>query len=314
MAAPVVSVIMPTWNAVETVAESIASVLDQTHQEIELIVVDDHSSDATCDVVANMKDSRVRLLHNTGKGVSAARNAGLAVAGGAFVKYLDSDDLLNRVAIERQLARMTEADELSLYTCAWGRFYHSLADLRHVEGRDWQDLPPLDFLELAIGGGGTMPVMTWLIPRELSDQVGLWSVGAQIHEDTEYLTRLALRSRRVLFCSGAWGYYRTKNAGSLSSTRDAATFQDSHHCVDRICRLLLELEDSPRTRKIISNYWRRTSIQLTGVNNELARRSELQVAVFGGSSIVPSGGPLFLGLSKLIGWQAALRLKRRINR
>lgn len=309
-----ITIIMPAYNAEATIAESIVSVLKQTYREIELIVIDDGSSDGTADLVERVSDSRVVLLRNMRGGVSAARNRGLAAAKGDFIKYLDSDDLLDRFALERQIARLAAFDGLALCTSSWGRFYQSLGDLRFVEAGDWRDLDPMAFLELSLGGGGTMPVMTWLIPRALARKAGNWPVGAQLYEDTEYGTRLALGADRVLFCRDAWGYYRTKHSGSLSTTRDREAFRGGLVCLERICDLMLERENSPRVRRILANFCRHYSIRVTGVDADLARRGEAWVAELGGSNLEPSGGRLYMALSRAIGWKSALRLKRRLGR
>jgi glycosyltransferase involved in cell wall biosynthesis len=309
-----VSIIMPAYNAASTIADSIASALGQTHREVELIVIDDGSRDATPDIVSGVRDSRIVLHRNNRQGVSAARNQGLKAAQGDCIKYLDSDDMLNDTALERQLARLAEFDGLALCTSSWGRYYHSLADLRFVRSADWQDLDPMSFLELSIGGGGTMPVMTWLIPQVLARKVGDWPVGAQLCEDTEYGTRLALGAERVLFCNEAWGYYRTKPSGSLSATRDAETFRHALACVERICDLILQGESSPRVRRMLANFCRRYTIQVTGIDSGLACRADALVAKFGGSSVEPSGGRLYMGLSRVLGWRTALSLKRRLGR
>lgn len=88
---PSISVILPTFNRAWTVAGAVASVLDQTWTDFELIVVDDGSTDDTAAVLAPYAD-RLRLLHQSNGGVSAARNAGIDAARGRLIAFLDSDD------------------------------------------------------------------------------------------------------------------------------------------------------------------------------------------------------------------------------
>lgn len=308
---PLVSVIMPAYNAAETIAESIRSVLGQTHRNLELIVVDDGSQDETGAIVRKLDDSRVILIDGPHAGVSAARNRGLDHARGSFVKYLDSDDLLSDGALTAQLSKLHSTPGLALCTSAWGRFYRDLSDLRVVKAADWQDLDVLTFLELTLGGGGTMPVMTWLIPRALVDKVGPWRCGVQLFEDTEYLTLLALRSDRVVFCEGAWGYYRTKANGTLSTTHDPDVLRRSFACVQHICDQVIGYQDSPRVRRMLANFWRRFTIRAIGVDDALAREAERQVSAYGGSRLLPKGGgATYRLLQRLLGWQTATRIRR----
>lgn len=304
-----VSVIMPAFNAAATIAESIASVLAQTHRELELIVIDDASTDGTAAVAAGTGDSRVKVVQGERSGVSAARNRGLALAQGAFIKYLDSDDTINEVMLERQLAMLLDSNDLSLCTSAWGRFFAGRPDLQVFETDDWQDLDPIPFLKLQLGGGGTMPVMTWLAPRALTDKVGAWPVGAQLYEDTEYLARLALGSRRVLFCRDAWGFYRSGLTGSLSGKTDYSTLATGLERIENIARLVLAYEDSPRTRRLLADFFRRYSIRALRTDSALADRSEALVAQYGGSGLLPSGGLPFVLLQKLVGWRNAMGIR-----
>lgn len=101
-----VSVVIPTFNRARLVGRAVASVLAQTHAELECLVVDDGSSDDTRAVLAAFTDPRLTVTRQANRGVSAARNAGLALARGNYLALLDSDDHFLPAKIERQLAFM----------------------------------------------------------------------------------------------------------------------------------------------------------------------------------------------------------------
>lgn len=103
---PTVSVIIPTYNRDEFVAEAVDSVLRQTMPEVECIVVNDGSTDSTARELSRISDSRLMVVDQENKGVSAARNAGIANAAGSFIALLDSDDYWLPEKLERQLALM----------------------------------------------------------------------------------------------------------------------------------------------------------------------------------------------------------------
>jgi glycosyltransferase involved in cell wall biosynthesis len=112
MSEPLVTVIMPTHDRGFCVTEAVQSVLAQTHTNLECIVIDDGSTDATYATLAASfgDDPRVRLLTQPRAGVSAARNRALAEASGTFVTFLDSDDLMTPTRIEHQLEFLDRTD------------------------------------------------------------------------------------------------------------------------------------------------------------------------------------------------------------
>src|SRR5215203_2614836 len=100
---PLVSAVVPAYNASRTVVEAVNSVLTQTVRDLEVIVVDDGSRDDTADVVRSIDDPRVSLITKQNEGASSARNAGIRAARGRYVAFLDADDLWLRSKLERQL-------------------------------------------------------------------------------------------------------------------------------------------------------------------------------------------------------------------
>ncbi|HEX6929280.1 MAG TPA: glycosyltransferase family 2 protein [Gammaproteobacteria bacterium] len=106
-----VSVIMPAYNAGRDILESILCVQAQTYRALELLVIDDASSDDTWNIVERLArdDARIRLMRNdANRGVSASRNRGIENARGRFLMFLDSDDLWERTKVETQVAFMRE--------------------------------------------------------------------------------------------------------------------------------------------------------------------------------------------------------------
>ena len=122
MSAPAASVICPAYDAAGTVAATIRSVLAQTHEDLELIVVDDGSSDKTAQIVADLAqaDSRIELIRQSNAGTAGARNRGLAVARGRTISIIDNDDLWMPRYLERVRDALADAPDAGLcHTDAW---------------------------------------------------------------------------------------------------------------------------------------------------------------------------------------------------
>lgn len=114
-----VSVVIPTYNRSASVYNAILSVLSQTYRDLELIVVDDGSTDNTYQILMNFHDSRLRLVRQDHQGVAAARNYGVSLAQGDYIAFLDSDDVWMPHKLERQISftlegewEITQTDEL----------------------------------------------------------------------------------------------------------------------------------------------------------------------------------------------------------
>jgi glycosyltransferase involved in cell wall biosynthesis len=106
MTAPTVSVVIPAYNAARTVRQAVTSALEQSRNDLEVIVVDDGSTDGTADVVRNLGDPRLRLVSQENSGAAAARNAGTEAASGRWVAFLDADDLWLPTKLETQLGEI----------------------------------------------------------------------------------------------------------------------------------------------------------------------------------------------------------------
>ena len=101
---PKVSVVMPVYNVEVYVAEAVTSVLDQTFTDFELLIVDDGSTDASVDICNLIHDPRIRLIHQTNRGLAGARNTGIRKAKGDYIAFLDSDDLWTPDKLARHVA------------------------------------------------------------------------------------------------------------------------------------------------------------------------------------------------------------------
>jgi glycosyltransferase involved in cell wall biosynthesis len=100
---PLVSIIIPVYNAERFVRQALQSALGQTYGNIEVIVVNDGSTDRSPEIISEFRDSRMRIIHQRNRGGSAARNAGIDLAKGEYIKFLDADDELMPEAIEKQV-------------------------------------------------------------------------------------------------------------------------------------------------------------------------------------------------------------------
>ena len=139
---PKVSVIIPTYNRAHLVGRAIRSVLNQTYQDFEIIVVDDGSTDNTEEVVKSFNDPRIRYIrHEENKGAAAARNTGIKAAKGKFIAFQDSDDEWLPKKLEKQMEAFDNASPKVgvVYTGFWSiegnvKRYSLNKEIVHKEG------------------------------------------------------------------------------------------------------------------------------------------------------------------------------------
>jgi glycosyltransferase involved in cell wall biosynthesis len=254
-----VSVIVPAHNAERTVEACLFSVIQQSHYDLELIVVDDDSTDNTRHIVAGVTDSRVKLLSVSCHSASGARNAGLRIASGEYVQFLDADDILAPNKLEVQLQRLRQESRSAVANCPWGHFRKEIADAKLESQRIDRDMKPLNWLLESWNGGGMAQTACWLTPRGLIDLAGGWNedLRRNPNDDGEFFCRVLLKSNAVVFTTGTCVYYRLPVAGCVSrveSEEQAGSLLRSYIECEKYVR---SIEDSPRTRGAIAqNYYR----------------------------------------------------------
>ncbi len=219
---PLVSIIIPTFNRAYLMVETLESVIAQTYQNWECIVVDDGSSDYTEELMKFYceKDDRFQFYQRPKtrkKGASACRNYGLEKYKGEYVQYLDSDDLLDASKFTEQLKVLKERPPLSLPTCKWGSINSSINLRFKTKYNSYKSFNKSYRLLKTFGKYDEyFPLHVYLIARRLIEKSGWWNEGLSHNDDGEYFTRIILNSSEVVFCEGTVVYYRAGNKGRLS--------------------------------------------------------------------------------------------------
>lgn len=201
-----VSVIIPVFNRAAMLREAVGSVEAQTYRPIELILVDDGSTDETavlCDRLASEKPDLVRTVHRENGGPGAARETGRVLARGEFLQYLDSDDWIHPEKVERQVRALRENPEAGLCLCqTW-------------EGEIGRPLPVGAASSAKKPPGTIFPsiltkrlwqTVTPLWRRSLTDAIGPWEPLGQ-EEDREYDARAGVLGARPVFVPEYLGAY-----------------------------------------------------------------------------------------------------------
>jgi glycosyltransferase involved in cell wall biosynthesis len=235
-----VSVVVPAYNQENAIEDTLGSVWKQTYRPIELIVVDDGSTDGTKEVVEqwiarreNPPSFTARLITQENSGAPVARNRGACSSQGEFIQFLDSDDLLSEQKIAHQVEalRAVQDDELVVPFCET-IFFDDGTDPKEGKRQQGRIMSssddPVQWLTDLLGwdgGGGMVGSHAWLVPRTVARAAGPWREGLTTDQDGEYYSRVALASSRIRKTDGK-AYYRIhRTQTSQSSRKSAADFR-----------------------------------------------------------------------------------------
>lgn len=308
---PKVSILIPAFNSAAFIRETLQSALAQTWENTEIIVVDDGSTDETRDFVAEYRQQGVRLVHQDRQGAAAARNRAFVHSTGAFIQYLDADDLLSPEKIEFQLTDLLSRDPGTVASCEWARFNQDPSEAEFVRQKVWNSLSPIDWLVEAWEGGGMMQTACWLTPRHLIEQSKGWNetLVSNPNDDGEFFCRILTRSQAIIFNSDAKVYYRSNIGGSLSRQLSDSAISSLLATCDSYTKHALELEDTPRVRHACAMNYLTFIYRFYPSHMDLVQHARHRVKDLGIEKIEPVGGSRFKQVANLVGFDNALRLR-----
>lgn len=246
---PLVSILIPAYNAARWIGEAIESALAQTWPRTEIIVVDDGSTDDTLAVARRYASRQVAVISQPNAGAAAARNTAYARCQGDYIQWLDADDLLAPDKVERQMCVRDRGTERTLLSCGWGYFMYRKHRAQFTPTALWCDLSPAEWLLRKMGQNLHMQTATWLVSRKLSDAAGPWDTRLATDDDGEYFCRVLLESDGVRFVPESKVFYRISGASRVSYIGTSGRKMESQlHSMQLHIKYLLSLEDSDRSR------------------------------------------------------------------
>jgi len=268
--APQVSVVLPTWNRQPLLRRAVESVLAQTWRDLELVVVDDGSTDGTRDYLEAIEDSRVRPIWLEHRGdLTSARSAGLRHVRGEWVAFLDSDDLWLPEKLVLQLQRLAARP-----TCRWSYTGYLLVDA------DERPLPELSgLLRRPISGHILEPLLRFevavavpamLVQRSLVDEIGGFDETIPIRSDYDFALRLAARSE-VCALPENLTWVREHAGRTTARLRHVELYADQ----ERIFRKAAAAATDPKIRALCL---RQCATQLAGKASALSRERSHRAA------------------------------------
>lgn len=302
---PLVSVLIPTYNAEKYITQALRSVLGQTYSNIEIIVVNDGSTDSTRELLETYAKKGVKVIHQSNKGQSAAANRAFYESQGELIKFFDADDLLSPDHIKIQVDALHNCKN-TLAFGEWARFYLNPAEAVFALNNNSAKLNPIDFW---LKNHTMLQCALWLIPREILNKSGLWDEQLSLINDLEFFTRVLMHSDNVKITPGARLYYRSGLPNSLSGLKSRKGAESAFLSTTLSMQHLLHAENSIRIRQACATLWQNFIYGFYPQFPDLIRQAEIKVLTLGGSNMPFPCGPLLKKIAGIMGWKKAKKLQ-----
>lgn len=233
---PLISFIVPIYNVERYLQKCVDSILAQSYSNIEVVLVDDGSTDesvAICDSYAN-RDKRVQVIHKENGGASSARNEGLSFAHGSYIAFIDSDDYVSPSMAEKLLDAISKTDsDLAMcnfaYTDELGNITESFSD--DTKAGEYRT----EELLRKVAAGWTFGILVWnkLFKKELFDG-GLLFLEGRIAEDEMIAHRLLARVRKAVIIPDVLCFYRHRTGSVTNSAFNEKNLDSLEALIDRV--------------------------------------------------------------------------------
>jgi glycosyltransferase involved in cell wall biosynthesis len=309
MKAPLVSILIPAFNAQEYIGDTIRSAMAQTWKPKEIIIVDDGSTDNTLPIARQFESDSVHVITQPNQGAAAARNKAFSLGAGDYIQWLDADDLLAPHKIEKQIEAIGEGGSMrTLLSSGWGRFMYRQDHAKFVPNALWCNLSPAEWLVRRMAQNLYMQTATWLVSRELSVAAGPWDTRLLSDDDQEYFCRVLLASNGVRFVQDARVYYRASGYGSLSYIGTSEKKREAHwRSLQLHIEYLRSIEDSERSRAACVRFLQDRMVVFYPEQMDIFRQAEHLSKSLGGQLDAPRLSWKYSWIKSLFGWRLARR-------
>ena len=245
------SVLIPLYNAERYIADTIERCLQQTYKDIELVIVDDHSTDSSLNIAKKYECDNVHVFENPKKGGNAARNYAFLMSKGEYVKFLDADDYCSPMMFEKQMKRILEDGSYCTVAFSPVRMYY--------ENGEWF-IPPRDIdhdyapgvellLDMWRGKGWNCP-HCHLMHRNLVEKAGLWDEQVIKNQDGEFFARVYAAADKALSVPDEYAVWRQFESG-VHAVKSIEAIKSALYTKLSIGKLLLNYQDTTEVREIL---------------------------------------------------------------
>lgn len=317
---PLVSIIIPVYNAEKYIAVTITSALNQTWINKEIIVIDDGSTDGSLKIAQGFESIGVKVIHQKNKGASAARNLGLQQSRGEYLQFLDADDLISKDKIEKQIQalnnNLTKVAVCSTIHFRDGELHEQFAPSLYEENFLETTNDPVNFLIRLYGGKDFNASMiqpnAWLTPKTVINISGPWNEDLTLDDDGEFFSRVILASKGIVKTEGLNYYRKYPNLKTnLSSKKNKEGLESAVRSVLLKKEHLFNRSRSEQSKKAIYKQLKELAIKCYLQEPALYKMVLEELKGMPKYKYKPIlGGTIINTISNVFGWKLAKRFQK----
>lgn len=311
--APKVSILIPCYNSEKFLKESLLCCINQTYKNIEVVLVDDGSSDTSYFIALDFcrrYPNIVKVYQQPNLGACCARNLAFEKSTGDYIMYLDADDRLSLNKIEAQIELLKNEDIYTVSTCRWRRFFNDNQQLDPEPCKSAKSYDSGKVLLFDLWNHSEMfQTSCYLVHRELIEQVGPWLGDLKKNQDGEFFSRVLLQAHKVLFSNEADVFYRTGDYDSVSKDNSEAKVSALLYSFEQYMNNVLSVDDSLEARTALAQNFSLFRYLYNGQYPVLSSKAKQHIQELGVKAPI-CGTYRVRQISGIIGFENFLRLRK----
>ncbi|MDY3959367.1 glycosyltransferase family 2 protein [Romboutsia timonensis] len=234
-----ISVIIPAYNVEKYIKQCISSVINQTLKEIEIIVINDGSTDLTLERINEIKDKRIRIITKRNEGLSSARNVGIEIAKGKYIIFLDSDDFIIHKDSLENMYNLIDSNNMDMLSGNAMYFYDDSNEYKDI-GKNFilnkNEIISIDEYIMRTKNCDIAPACFYLYKKEFIIDNNLFFKKGIYHEDELFTYKCLLKCKSIAICSEKFYAYRQREGSIMNSKINPKKGKD-------IIQVCLDLEE-----------------------------------------------------------------------
>ena len=313
MTNPLVSVLIPLYNAEKYFDECIESVINQTYKNIEVIIVDDGSTDNSLSIAKKYEKEHknIQVYTQENKGASSARNRAYALSKGEYIQYFDADDIMDKEKIFFQMEELKKYNYSPYISCigSWYKFYKEISFFKEQELCTYKTYDdPLLYLSECWRTSQCMIGTVWLIPRKVHEKVGKWDESLSVQDDYIFFAKCAFFSEKIVFAKKSIVYWRQDNPKSLSKNVSWEGLKSHLLVCDKLVELVKNEIDKYDMKKALAMEYSILIYRAYPKYMDLVGKAEQSLKELGYPEPLPMSTTKFKFATKLLGFYPTARL------